>query len=171
MPIGSRKSSLSNSPGVTASILRMSHLLMVINNFNIFRASLGPAEANPELFVDSNAVLTLAVTMQWFQHISGRYFQIIQLACSLELPNFPQGNSLEINEAPDAASACQFLGILTLERYDHGSMMTGRAINVKRYYLTDGSGERHNTSNKRRPDKGVRWRPKAVLIDAFVSIL
>jgi len=41
----------------------MSYLLMVINNFDIFRASLGPAEANPELPVDSNAVLTLAVTL------------------------------------------------------------------------------------------------------------
>jgi len=117
---------------------------MVINNFDIFRASLGPAEANPELFVDSNAVLALAVTMQWLQHISGRYFQIIQLACSLELPNFPQSNSLEIDEAPDAASACQFLGILTLERYDHGSIMTACVNNVKRYYLADRSGERHN---------------------------
>jgi hypothetical protein len=45
---------------------------MVINNFYIFRTSLGPAEANPELSVDSNAVLTLAVTMQWLQHIFGR---------------------------------------------------------------------------------------------------
>ena len=54
---------------------------MVINNFDIFRAGLGPAEANPELPVDSNAVLTLAVTMQWLQHIYGRYFEIIQLAC------------------------------------------------------------------------------------------
>jgi len=36
---------------------------MIINNFDVFRASSGPAEANPELLVDSNAVLTLAVTM------------------------------------------------------------------------------------------------------------
>ena len=105
---------------------------MVINNFDIFRASLGPAEANPELPVDSNAVLTLAVTMQWLQHISGRYFKIIQLVCGLELPNFPQGNSLKIDEASDAASARQLLGILTLERYDHMKMMTQSVNNVKR---------------------------------------
>jgi hypothetical protein len=37
---------------------------MVINNFYIFRASPGPAETNPELLVDLNAVLPLAVTMQ-----------------------------------------------------------------------------------------------------------
>jgi hypothetical protein len=53
--------------------------------------------------------------MQWLQHISGRYFKIIQLACSLELPDFPQGNSLKVDEASDAASACQLLGIFAVE--------------------------------------------------------
>jgi len=61
---------------------------MVINNFDIFRVSLGPSKANLELPVDSDAVLTLAITKQWLQHIPGRYFKIIQLACNLELPNF-----------------------------------------------------------------------------------
>jgi len=74
----------------------MNYLLVVINNFDLFRTGSGPAEANPELPVDSNAVLTLPVTMQRLQHIAGRYFKIIQLACSLKLPNFPQGNALEI---------------------------------------------------------------------------
>jgi hypothetical protein len=111
---------------------------MVINNFDFFRAGLGPAEANPELPVDSNAVLTLAVTMQRLQHIAGRNFKIFQLACSLELPDFPQGNALEIDKAPDAATACQLLGVLTLERYDHGSIVTQHINNVKRHYLEEG---------------------------------
>src|SRR5680860_110645 len=107
MPIGSRNSSFSNSPGVTESMLRMNYLLVVINNFDLFRTGSGPAEANPELPVDSNAVLTLPVTMQQLQHIAGRYLKITQLACSLKLPNFPQGNALEIDKTPDAATACQ----------------------------------------------------------------
>ena len=107
---------------------------MVINNFNVFRTSFGPAEAHPELPVDSNAVLSLAITMQRLQHIAGWYFKIIQLTCSLELPNSPQGNSLKIDEASDAAAACQFLGILTLKRYDHGLTMTRCDNDVKRYY-------------------------------------
>jgi hypothetical protein len=107
---------------------------MVINNFDLFRTGLGPAEANPELPVDSNAVLTLAVTMQRLQHVAGRNFKIIQLGCSLELPDFPQGNSLKIDEASDAAAPCQFLGIPTLKRYDHGLIMTRCDNNVKRYY-------------------------------------
>jgi len=62
---------------------------MVIHNFDIFRTSLGPAKANPELLVDSDTVLTFAITMERFQHIAGRYFKIVQLTCSLELPNLP----------------------------------------------------------------------------------
>tara|TARA_R110000824_G_scaffold158473_5_gene332360 strand:- start:5719 stop:6063 length:345 start_codon:yes stop_codon:yes gene_type:complete len=112
----------------------MSYLLVVINNFDIFRTSLGPAETHPELPVDSNAVLTLAITMQRLQHIAGWYFKIIQLTCSLELPNLPHSNALKIDKAPDAAAACQLRGILTLKRYDHGLIMTPRDNNVKRYY-------------------------------------
>jgi len=44
----------------------MTHLLIVINNFDIFPASLGPTEANSELLINSNAVLTL---MARWQHI------------------------------------------------------------------------------------------------------
>jgi len=70
-------------------MLRMSYLLVVINNFDIFRTSLCPAEAHPELFVDSNTVLISTITGQRLQHIAGRDFKIIQLTCSLELPNLP----------------------------------------------------------------------------------
>jgi hypothetical protein len=108
---------------------------MIINNFDLFRTGSGPAKANSELPVDSNAVLTLPVAMQRLQHIAGRNFKIIQLACSLKLPNFPQGNAFEIDKTPDAATTCQLLGVLTLERYDHRSIMTQHITNVKRYYM------------------------------------
>lgn len=73
--------------------------------------------------------------MKRLQHIARRDFKIIQLARSLELPNFSQDNAFEIDKAPDAATACQLLGILTLERYDHRPTVTRRINNVKRYYL------------------------------------
>jgi len=88
---------------------------MVINNFDIFRTSLGPAEAHPELLVDSNAVLTSTITRQWFQPISGRYFKIIQPIRCLKLSNLSQSSALEVDEPPYAATFCQLLGILTLE--------------------------------------------------------
>lgn len=42
---------------------------MVINNFDIFRTGSGPTEANPELPIDSNAMLTLPVTIQRLSEI------------------------------------------------------------------------------------------------------
>lgn len=89
---------------------------MVINNFDFFRTGLGPAEAHLKLFVDSNAVLTSTTSRQRFQHVAGWHFKIVQFTCSLELPNFSQGNALEIDKAPNSATASQLLGILTLER-------------------------------------------------------
>ncbi|KFI20609.1 hypothetical protein IB75_02135 [Nitrosococcus oceani C-27] len=98
-------------------MFRMSYLLlMVINNFDIFRTGLRPTKANPEPPVDSNAVLTLAVTRQRFQHIAGRYFKIIKLTGSLELPDLPQRNTLKVDKAPDTTTVRQLFGILTLER-------------------------------------------------------
>jgi len=40
---------------------------VVINNFNVFRTSFGPAEAHPKLLVDSNAMLTSTITRQRLQ--------------------------------------------------------------------------------------------------------
>jgi hypothetical protein len=111
---------------------------MVIDYFDIFRTGLGPTETNPKLLVDSNTVLTLAVTMQWLQHITGGHFKIIQLTSSLELPNFPQRNTLKIDKASDATPACKLLGVPTLERYDHWPMVTLRINNFKRYYAAQG---------------------------------
>jgi len=58
---------------------------MVINDFNIFRSRFGPTKTNPELFVDPNAALALAVTRQCLQHISGRDLKIIQSVGCLQL--------------------------------------------------------------------------------------
>jgi len=80
-------------------------------------------------------MLTLAIAIQRFQHITGRNFKIIQLTCCLELPDFPQGNALEIDKAPHTTPACQLLGFLTLERNYHGSIMTHCVNNVNRYYM------------------------------------
>ncbi len=69
--MGSRNSSFNNSPGVTGSRLRMSYLLVVINNFNIFRTRSRPPETDTILVIDSDAVLATAITGQSLQHIFG----------------------------------------------------------------------------------------------------
>ena len=93
---------------------------MVINDFDIFRASSRPPEAQSKLLVNPDAVLALAITTQRFQPIAGRYFEILQLVCELKLTELSQRYPLKIHEALDATPAGQLLGIPTLERDDHG---------------------------------------------------
>jgi len=51
---------------------------VVIDNLNIGRAAIGPDEADAELIVDANAVLTHPVTFERLQPITRRRAQKIQ---------------------------------------------------------------------------------------------
>jgi len=44
---------------------------MIVNNFNIFRVSILPDEAHPKLIVDADAMLTGAITSEWFKAVTG----------------------------------------------------------------------------------------------------
>lgn len=107
---------------------------MVINDFDIFRASFRPPEAQSKLLVNPDAVLASAITTQSFQPIAGRYLKVLQLVCELKLAEFPQRNPLKTHKAFDAPPAGQLLGIPTLERDDHDSIMTRSVNNVKHYH-------------------------------------
>ncbi|GHC21443.1 hypothetical protein SAMN05443545_104337 [Aidingimonas halophila] len=107
---------------------------MVINDFDILRASFRPPEAQSKLLVNPDAVLASAITTQSFQPIAGRYLKVLQLVCELKLKELPQRNPLKIHKAFDAPPADQLLGIPTLERDDHDLIVTHRVNNVKRHY-------------------------------------
>lgn len=51
---------------------------MVIHYLNIVRITIDPAEADPPLIVDSDAVLPFTIPVQRFQPISWRYPQVIE---------------------------------------------------------------------------------------------
>ena len=53
---------------------------MVIHNFNVVRVFALPAEANPILIVDPDAVLPGTVAFEGFQAVAGRQLQVAQLA-------------------------------------------------------------------------------------------
>jgi hypothetical protein len=52
---------------------------VVIDNLNLVRFAIFPAEANPVLIVDANAVLALAVASQRFQPVSVGLTKIVQM--------------------------------------------------------------------------------------------
>jgi hypothetical protein len=49
---------------------------MVIDQFNLVGVAILPIETNPVLFVDSNAVLPLSISLEFFQTIAGRNSQV-----------------------------------------------------------------------------------------------
>ena len=54
---------------------------MIVDNFNVGHALFGPNEANPELIVEADGVLALAVAAQGFEAISRRHPEILKLCC------------------------------------------------------------------------------------------
>lgn len=51
---------------------------MVVDNFNVFRTFVRPAEADAELVVDPNTVLASSISAKRFKAVSGRTSQIGQ---------------------------------------------------------------------------------------------
>jgi hypothetical protein len=92
---------------------------VVINDVNGFRASIRPGEAQAELVVDADAVLTGAIASQGFQSVAWRDPQVVEAASDVQLPELATGHSLENLEPWHRPSLTQPLGIGTSERADH----------------------------------------------------
>jgi hypothetical protein len=60
---------------------------MIVDNFHMMRAIPLPHETNAPLGVDTDAVLSLAITLQSFQAVARRDFQVIQYRGGTESVN------------------------------------------------------------------------------------
>jgi hypothetical protein len=49
---------------------------VIVNDFDPVRVSLTPHEANSKLIVDSDAVLTFAVLVEYLKVVARRYFKV-----------------------------------------------------------------------------------------------
>lgn len=56
---------------------------MIIDNFNIFCAGRGPAEADAELIVHTNTVLPATRAVECFQAVARWNTQIVKPSCNL----------------------------------------------------------------------------------------
>lgn len=77
---------------------------MIINNFDIVRASIIPMKAHTPLIVDSYTVLTRLSTFECLKTIAGWNLQIIELVGNFELPEFSSCNLGDIHEFFDMMS-------------------------------------------------------------------
>jgi hypothetical protein len=74
--------------------------LVIVHDFNVSSAVLGPNKAQAPLGIDSNAVLALAIMLHFLQTISWRYLEVIQNYGPIQLGKLAKCRALDIDPAP-----------------------------------------------------------------------
>ena len=94
---------------------------MVIGDLHSVRMALAPNEANPELIVDADAVLSLSVSLQSFQPISRQNAQVRQAPSTVYHEKLPQRHSAQIGGRflPAFARRPKSLSLGIREALDH----------------------------------------------------
>jgi hypothetical protein len=98
----------------------MADLSMVIDDLNVLGSTARPAKADSPLVVDPNAVLTLAVTLERFEAISGWNTQVVELACDFQLTQLAAGHLCNGLKPPNTISAGEGSRIGAPEQPNHG---------------------------------------------------
>jgi hypothetical protein len=105
---------------------------MVVHDLDVFSACGRPAEAETVLVVDTDAMLTRAVALEYFEPVPRGHAKVVEPPRDLQLPEFAPGDGLDGGESLDPRSARKPLGLGVRERDDHGRIVTRCVINVNR---------------------------------------
>jgi hypothetical protein len=92
--------------------------LVVVRDFDILRSSCRPAEADPELFVHSNAVLADPIPSQDLQPVPWWHAKIVEPSCDLQLAQLPSCDPLDVDELRHASPTSKGLRQRTAKRSD-----------------------------------------------------
>jgi hypothetical protein len=106
---------------------------MVVDDFNAIRSILLPFKANAELIIDADTVLTTPVSLQRFQHISGRVAEIVKTEGRIHAVEFSPGYAFNTTPSPVCAGLCQFRRVAVFEAPDHVKILGCSAFNVKQH--------------------------------------
>ncbi len=115
MPASSR-SSCRISPGCIGFTRRLS---VVVDDFNVISLTVLPSETDPPLIIDSETVLSCAVSFKNFQTVARDCCQIVQRTCSVE-PSQPR-ERLPSNgqKSTNSRTVIEIFRIGTSKRCDH----------------------------------------------------
>ena len=109
---------------------------MVIGQVNVKRVPIPPDKADPVPGVDTDAVLSLPVTCEFFQPVPGRDLQVVQAFSRVQEEKFPVGSPLKFPGKPFNENAIEHVPCDFVQKaLDHATTITRRVINVKRYVL------------------------------------
>jgi hypothetical protein len=101
-------------------------LSVVVDQLDIFGASVSPFETDPPLLVDADAVQAGAVSFQFLESIAWRDLQVAEQLGSVENQELPEGNPLgSVVELAGSLPLPDPLGLPISERSDHSSDSNG----------------------------------------------
>ncbi len=92
---------------------------MIIDDLHIKRIAFSPAETNPPLFIDSNAVLSHAVTAQGFEPISWRRAKIFEPSNRREYFELAPRDALNAAKPPYRVVVREIVSVATSEAANH----------------------------------------------------
>lgn len=93
------------------NVWRYSGASMVIHDGNLGRPRPGPAEGDPPWIVDAYGMETREPSLEEFQSVAGRYFQVIKAVRLVHLDQFPQGDPCDGGKATVRLGPKHLLGI------------------------------------------------------------
>ena len=98
---------------------------MIIDDFDILSAGIGPSETHPELVIDPDAVLSFPVTFKSLQMIPGRDAKVLQPSGDFQLSKLTPRSTVASSRKPLYRIALgQSLRIGTPEGLNHGIIIT-----------------------------------------------
>ena len=105
---------------------------MVVDDLNVKGIVSFPPKANSPLIVDSNAVLSCALSLQSFQSVPRRRSKIGDIVGVVQHPEFPARDALDIlRQSAGDLAAPDPLCLGAAEGPDHSKIVPPRVINVK----------------------------------------
>ena len=94
---------------------------MVIDDLNVMDVVSDPAEADPPLVVDTDAVLAETIRRKLLQTIRRRHSEVNKTCRGIEHQQFTKGDPVKIRRhSPDSFASEQSLGVGVAEAPDHG---------------------------------------------------
>ena len=93
---------------------------MVVDDLDIVRVSGAPAETDPPLLADTNAVLIGSVAFQFFQPIARRHSEIRKINSRVEHSELSERDSLNVRpQPPNVLAPEETLSITVTEALNH----------------------------------------------------
>jgi hypothetical protein len=97
---------------------------MIIDDFDVLGAGIGPSETHPKPIIDSDAVLPVPVAFKGFQMIPGRNPKVIQPTRNLQLTKLAAGHRGNIGKTFYRIAFAEGFSIGTPKGFYHFAIVT-----------------------------------------------